>query len=91
MPDGTCFNVTFNPLAKILELDYTGSSCGGLMENFTPKRTSLFCRPFVRLLLVVLASLLMAVNLNTFVHAGGLYPGGFTGLSLLILEICNRL
>lgn len=90
MPDGTCFNVTFNPLAKILELDYTGSSCGGLMENFTPKRTSLFCRPFVRLLFVVLASLLMAVNLNTFVHAGGLYPGGFTGLSLLILEICNR-
>ena len=60
------------------------------MENFTPKRTSLFHRPVVRLLLVVLASLLMAVNLNTFVHAGGLYPGGFTGLSLLILEIFSR-
>ena len=60
------------------------------MENFTPKRTSLFHRPIVRLLLVVVASLLMAVNLNTFVHAGGLYPGGFTGLSLLILEIFSR-
>lgn len=60
------------------------------MENFTPKRTSLFHRPVVRLLLVVVASLLMAVNLNTFVHAGGLYPGGFTGLSLLILEIFSR-
>ena len=60
------------------------------MENFTPKRISLFHRPVVRLLLVVVASLLMAVNLNTFVHAGGLYPGGFTGLSLLILEIFSR-
>lgn len=60
------------------------------MENFTPKSTSLFRLPFVRLLLVILASVVMAVNLNTFVHAGGLYPGGFTGLSLLILEIFHR-
>ena len=60
------------------------------MENFTPKNGSLFRRPFVRLLLVILASIVMAVNLNTFVHAGGLYPGGFTGLSLLILEIFHR-
>ena len=60
------------------------------MENFTPKNGSLFRCPFVRLLLVILASIVMAVNLNTFVHAGGLYPGGFTGLSLLILEIFHR-
>jgi len=32
----------------------------------------------------------MAFNINTFVHAGGLIPGGFTGLSLLIQEICLR-
>ena len=32
----------------------------------------------------------MAFNLNTFVHAGGLLPGGFTGLALLILEIGHR-
>lgn len=60
------------------------------MESFSPKNNFLFRRPLVRLLLVIVASLVMAVNLNTFVHAGGLYPGGFTGLSLLILEIFNR-
>jgi uncharacterized membrane-anchored protein YitT (DUF2179 family) len=32
----------------------------------------------------------MAFNINTFVHAGGLIPGGFTGMTLLIQEICLR-
>jgi uncharacterized membrane-anchored protein YitT (DUF2179 family) len=32
----------------------------------------------------------MAFNLNTFVRAGGLIPGGFTGLTLLIQEIFLR-
>jgi uncharacterized membrane-anchored protein YitT (DUF2179 family) len=32
----------------------------------------------------------MAFNINTFVHAGGLIPGGFTGLTLLIQEIALR-
>lgn len=77
-------------LVKRVKSDYTGICCGGLMENFTPKNNSLFRLPLVRLLLVIVASLVMAVNLNTFVHAGGLYPGGFTGLSLLILEIFSR-
>ncbi|MCL1916228.1 MAG: YitT family protein [Desulfovibrionaceae bacterium] len=31
--------------------------------------------------------MLMAFNINTFIHAGGLIPGGFTGLTLLIQEI----
>jgi uncharacterized membrane-anchored protein YitT (DUF2179 family) len=43
-----------------------------------------------RFILIFLGALLMAFNLNTFVHAGGLIPGGFTGLSLLIQEICLR-
>lgn len=29
----------------------------------------------------------MAVNINSFVHAAGLLPGGFTGIALLIQEI----
>lgn len=37
-----------------------------------------------RFFLVVLGGLLMAVNINTFVHSANLFPGGFTGLSLLI-------
>ncbi|MDR1238626.1 MAG: YitT family protein [Treponema sp.] len=45
---------------------------------------------FKRLLLIVAGALLMAFNLNTFVHAGGLIPGGFTGLALLIQESAFR-
>jgi uncharacterized membrane-anchored protein YitT (DUF2179 family) len=37
-----------------------------------------------RLVVVVLASLIMAVNIRTFVRAGDLFPGGATGLTLLI-------
>ena len=36
------------------------------------------------LIMVVIASVIMAVNINTFVQTGGLYPGGVTGLTLLI-------
>ena len=44
----------------------------------------------LRLSLVIVAATLMAFNIKTFVHAGGLLPGGFTGLTLLIQEICLR-
>ena len=40
-----------------------------------------------RLALIVLGAALMAFNINTFVKAGGLIPGGFNGLTLLIQEI----
>ncbi|MDR0720040.1 MAG: YitT family protein [Treponema sp.] len=43
-----------------------------------------------QLFLISLASALMAFNINTFVKAGGLIPGGFTGLTLLTQEICQR-
>jgi uncharacterized membrane-anchored protein YitT (DUF2179 family) len=43
-----------------------------------------------RILLILAGSVLMAFDINTFVHAGGLIPGGFTGLTLLIQEICLR-
>ena len=35
----------------------------------------------------VIAAVLFAVNIKTFVKAGGLYPGGFNGLTLLIQGI----
>lgn len=41
------------------------------------------------LLLIVAAALVMAVNLRSFVRAGGLFPGGFTGLTLLIMQIAD--
>lgn len=40
-----------------------------------------------RLIVVLLAAGLMAVNIKTFVRAGGLYPGGATGLTILIQRI----
>lgn len=40
-----------------------------------------------RILVVVFASLLMAINIKTFVRTGGLYPGGATGLTILIQRI----
>ena len=39
-----------------------------------------------RLLLVLAGAVLMALNINTFIRKGGLIPGGFTGLALLIQE-----
>ena len=37
-----------------------------------------------RFVLILLASVIMAVNIKSFVEAGGLFPGGFNGLTLLI-------
>lgn len=42
---------------------------------------------FKRLLLIVAASIIMAVNIKTFVEAGGLVPGGFNGLTVLLQRI----
>lgn len=39
---------------------------------------------FYRILCICLGSLIMAANMKIFVHAGNLFPGGFTGLTVLI-------
>ncbi len=38
---------------------------------------------------VIFAAFLMALNTKTFVNTGGLYPGGVTGLTILIQRILN--
>jgi Uncharacterized conserved protein len=43
-----------------------------------------------RICLICCGALLMAVNIKTFVRAGNLFPGGFTGLALLIQRIADR-
>lgn len=43
-----------------------------------------------RIVIVCLASVLMAANIKTFVSAGGLYPGGATGLTILIQSIFEK-
>ncbi|MDE5897724.1 MAG: YitT family protein [Treponemataceae bacterium] len=43
--------------------------------------------PARRLLMIAAGAVLMALNINTFVHSAGLLPGGFTGVGLLLQEI----
>lgn len=43
-----------------------------------------------RILTICVAAVIMSLNIKTFVRAGGLYPGGATGLTLLIQEIALR-
>ena len=40
-----------------------------------------------RLLLILIGSVLMALNINTFVHSANLIPGGFSGVALLIQNV----
>lgn len=40
-----------------------------------------------RILVICFASVLMALNIKTFVRTGGLYPGGATGLTILIQHV----
>ena len=42
-----------------------------------------------RIAIICLASAIMAINIKTFVSTGGLYPGGATGLTILIQSICK--
>lgn len=44
----------------------------------------------MRLGLVAAASVIMAVNIKSFVEAGGLFPGGFNGLTLLLQRSAAR-
>jgi len=47
-------------------------------------------RDLLRFLMVLCASLIIAVNIKSFVRAGNLFPGGFTGLSLLIQRAADK-
>ena len=44
----------------------------------------------IRIVVVTFASVVMAFNINTFVHTGGLLPGGASGLTLLLQEIFSQ-
>ncbi len=41
----------------------------------------------IRIGCVIVASFVMALNMNSFVSAGGLIPGGFNGLSILLQRV----
>ena len=44
----------------------------------------------VSLICVILSALIMAANIKSFVRAGDLFPGGFTGLTVLIQRIASE-
>lgn len=46
-------------------------------------------RDLITLICVIAGALISAVNIKTFVDAGGLFPGGFNGLTVLIQRICS--
>lgn len=43
-----------------------------------------------RLIVVIVASFIMALNIKSFVRTGNLFPGGATGLTLLIQRLCQE-
>lgn len=43
-----------------------------------------------RIVVICIASVVMALNIKTFVRTGGLYPGGATGLTILIQSIASQ-
>ena len=43
----------------------------------------------VKLVLITISSALVAFNLNSFVDTGGLYPGGFSGITVLLQRIAE--
>ena len=44
-------------------------------------------RNIVNIIFILLGSLILAINMNTFVEQGNLVPGGFSGLSKLIQRV----
>ena len=44
-----------------------------------------------RLLMVCVAAFIMALNIRTLVHTGGLIPGGATGMTILIQRLAKLL
>ncbi len=51
--------------------------------HFTPRKD------FATICAICLSSAIIAVNLNTFVQTGGLYPGGVTGVTVLIQRVAE--
>lgn len=46
--------------------------------------------PLFQFLAVTFGAVLFAINLCSFVPAGGLYPSGFSGIAILIQRVCAK-
>ncbi len=54
------------------------------------KMTKKYYSEAKRLMLILLASVIMSINIKSFVEAGGLFPGGFNGLTLLLQRSADQ-
>lgn len=61
-----------------------------MKKTNTKKLKMMLKKDAVRLIVVLLAAFLMAMNINSFVNAGGLYPGGATGIAIIIQRIALK-
>lgn len=57
--------------------------------EYEPETRSKTQKNIRSLVLCTLGAALYAFNLNSFVNAGGLYPGGFAGITVLLQNICE--
>ncbi len=60
-----------------------------LEHKIEKKRKNVYVNIIIRVIVASFASVIMAFNINTFVHTGGLLPGGASGLTLLIQEVVD--
>ena len=60
------------------------------LKNTAKIAKNAFVKDLIRLIVVLSAAFLMAVNINSFVNAGGLYPGGATGLTIIAQRIALK-
>ena len=60
------------------------------MKNYCSIKKYRIQKELSRIFLVLCGAVLMAINLNTFVHSAGLLPGGFTGITLLLQEVFQK-
>lgn len=57
------------------------------IKTLAQKETQNATTQIWRCMLIICGAILMAFNINSFVHAGNLFPGGFTGLAILVQHI----
>lgn len=60
------------------------------LEDVTKEKTPL-SREVLRVLVLTIAAFLMAFNVKSFVTAGNLVPGGFSGITVLAQYLCKDL
>ena len=60
-----------------------------MTEQFVENKFSVK-REIKNIIMLTMACAMIAFNLNSFIDAGGLFPGGFSGITVLIQQICER-